>query len=313
MNGHDVVLFLPIEVLNTVALDELPNVAQRIEGDLNKLCHGIENEWFNAVRLELNDENDVDFQRAILFSKKQPVNPDAVEFWKPGLLRLFISHRNGHKKDARDLSDALENYGVSCFVAHDTIQPMSEWRHEIIRGLETMEVMLLYVTDDFEKSYWCQQEVGYALCKGVPIISLKLGHSDPPGFISHVQALQGYAGSPNASAQGIFLLIGKALSQQTRLQDALISSLIESPDFTETKLRFDRLVSVVKTLTEPQLQRLIKGFSANDQLFKAGHLVSKYERFCKYLDSATGRSFVCEGQEIREQKNNDKRLVTFGN
>ena len=69
---------------------------------------------------------------------------------------------------ARRLGDALCAYGISPFVAHDTIVPMKTWQLEIEKGLETMEVMLAFLTDDFHQSTWTNQEIGYALGKSVP-------------------------------------------------------------------------------------------------------------------------------------------------
>lgn len=51
MYGHDVVLFLPIETLSLVGLDELEEVRKRLLADLNTLGEGVDNEWFNALRL----------------------------------------------------------------------------------------------------------------------------------------------------------------------------------------------------------------------------------------------------------------------
>lgn len=125
IDGHDVIFFLPIEVLSRVAIDKIGETADRLKEDLNKLAQGIENELFNAVRLDMNDDNDPDFQRTVPFSNRLPINPDTLTFWKPGLARVFISHRDQHKVSARNLSEALEEYGISCFVAHDTIQPLT--------------------------------------------------------------------------------------------------------------------------------------------------------------------------------------------
>jgi hypothetical protein len=61
------------------------------------------------------------------------------------------------------------------------------WQQEIEKGLETMEVMLAFITDDFHDSVWTNQEVGYALGKGVPIIPVKFGRNDPDGFIGSKQ------------------------------------------------------------------------------------------------------------------------------
>lgn len=191
MSGHDVVFFLPLHEMAKIDVEQQSEVASGIKDLLQKMGEAIEDEFFNNVSFELIDENDAECQQAVPFSQSPPVNPDTLSFWKPGLARVFISHRDAHKVEARHLSEALEDYGMSCFVAHDTIQPMSEWRAEIMKGLQTMEVMLIFLTDDLAESMWCHQEVGFALGKGVPIISLKLGHVDPPGFISHVQAQRG--------------------------------------------------------------------------------------------------------------------------
>lgn len=302
MYGHDVVLFLPIETLSLVGLDELEEVRKRLLTDLNTLGEGIDNEWFNALRLDLNDDNDPEYQRAVPFSKKLPVNPDAVEFWKPGLARVFVSHRDLYKKEARELGESLEEYGMSCFIAHDTITPLAEWRDEIIKGLETMEAMIVFMTDDFQDSLWCQQEVGYALGKSTPIVPLKLGSKDPPGFISHLQAIRASMDNPFAAAKGLFPLIGKALGRQERLNEVLITAFCESPSYSDTKERFNRMEASVKSLTDAQLQQIVAAFAENGQLNGAGHLTSKYERLRHFLENATRRKLTVSRGVISEQK-----------
>ncbi|MEG3086840.1 toll/interleukin-1 receptor domain-containing protein [Sphingomonas sp. PB4P5] len=302
MYGHDVVLFLPIQTLSLVGLAELQEVCKRLLTDLNTLGEGIENESFNALRLDLNDDNDPKYQRAVPFSKKLPVNPDAVEFWKPGLARVFVSHRDAYKKEARELGEALEEYGLSCFIAHDTIAPLAEWRGEIMKGLETMEAMIVFMTDDFQDSLWCQQEVGYALGRSAPIVPLKLGSKDPPGFISHVQAMRGNIDDPLAAAKGLFPLIGKALGRQERLNEVLITAFCDSPSYSDTKERFDRMKASVKSLTDAQLQQIVAAFAENGQLSGAGYLTGKYERLRCFLEAVTHRKFTVAHRIISEQK-----------
>ena len=67
---------------------------------------------------------------------------------------------------------------------------MEVWKHEIEKGLQTMDVMLALITNDFHKSVWTNQEVGFALGNNIPVISLKLGVTDPNGFLSDKQALK---------------------------------------------------------------------------------------------------------------------------
>ncbi|WP_204305911.1 hypothetical protein, partial [Stenotrophomonas maltophilia] len=84
----------------------------------------VENENFRAVILELVDEDDPEFQKAVNLARQPHTNPDGLSIWQPGNLRLFISHRDTHKAAAKALATALLKYGISAFVAHDTIEPM---------------------------------------------------------------------------------------------------------------------------------------------------------------------------------------------
>jgi hypothetical protein len=77
---------------------------------------------------------------------------------------------------------------VTAFVAHEDIEPTLEWQVQIERALHCMEVFISIHTPGFSKSIWTQQEVGFAVCRGVKIIAVRMGE-DPTGFISKHQAL----------------------------------------------------------------------------------------------------------------------------
>ena len=102
--------------------------------------------------------------------------------------RLFISHIAKHKDRATRLRQCLVPYAISGFVAHEDIHPTLEWQKEIERALYTMDAFLAIHTPGFKDSFWTQQEIGFAVGRGVKIISLKMGE-DPTGFISKHQAL----------------------------------------------------------------------------------------------------------------------------
>ncbi len=103
-------------------------------------------------------------------------------------LRVFISHISKDKDKATRLKDCLEPYGISGFVAHEDIHPTLEWQAEIERALYVMDAFIAIHTQGFSASFWTQQEIGFAVGRGVKIISLKMGE-DPTGFISKRQAL----------------------------------------------------------------------------------------------------------------------------
>jgi hypothetical protein len=248
----------------------------------------------------MNDENLPEFQKAAPFSTRVAVNPDNLVIWKRGLVRLFISHRDAHKREAHQLADALEAYGISSFVAHETIEPTREWRKEIMYGLETMEIMLVFLTDDFGESIWTNQEVGFALGRGIPVVSLKLESRDPPGFIGHEQALRGSLADVSASARSLQKLVAEKLGRRERMQAAFVAAFVSSPSWSDTTERFDRMAETVERLSERELTDIIEGFALNDQLHNATYLTSHYGRLVKFLARTTGRKFSIEGTSIRE-------------
>src|SRR5215469_6173452 len=81
--------------------------------------------------------------------------------------RLFISHIAKNKDKATRLRHCLVPYEISGFVAHEDINATLEWQLEIERALYTMDAFLATHTKGFKDSYWAQQEVGFALGRGV--------------------------------------------------------------------------------------------------------------------------------------------------
>lgn len=220
----------------------------------------------------------------------------ASHIWKEGLIRLFISHRDKYKREARELAEELEGYGIWSFVAHDSIEPMKQWQTEIMHGLQTMEAMLAFVTDDFEKSVFCNQEIGFALGRGIPVVSVKLEAAEPPGFISGLQALRGTTSNPASDAAQVFKLVAEALGQGEKVTDGLLAAFVAAPSYIDAKARFERLDSVVTRLSDLQVRRLVAGFNENDQLHGSGYFSNSPFRITRFLKKVSGKSY-----EIRER------------
>lgn len=299
--AHDVVLYIPLDLISKIDVDDLQGTRNQIAEDMRKLSASVRREHIGELHLEVADENDENFRRATPFSGRPKINPDGLSIWKPGHVRVFISHRDEKKGDAHFLANELEAFGFSSFVAHDSIPANEEWRKVIIGGLETMEIMLVFLTDDFEKSIWTMQEVGFALGKGIPTVSLKLEKRDPPGFISHAQALKGSLDNLSAAARRLAPLLAKALGQQDRLQAALVSSFVSSPSWGETRDRFDRLAEMVEKLSASEVNAIIEGFRKNDQLYGATYLTTNgHTRLLRFLKKATGSDYEVRGRNISE-------------
>lgn len=295
--GHDVRLFLPHEIIGKISLSEQDEISSQLCQDLNRSTASVENENFRAVILELVDEDDPEFQKAVNLARQPHTNPDGLSIWQPGNLRLFISHRDTHKAAAKALATALLKYGISAFVAHDTIEPMRSWQREIEKGLETMEIMLAFITDDFHESSWTNQEIGYALGKGIPIVSLKVQHKSPFGFIGAKQALKGQIDQPESSALAICKLLVEEFGQPGRLRETLISAFCTSADFNETRGRFDRLNQVIATLSKDEAQKIQRAYSLNDKLNGAYYL-RNHNRLINFMQRSTGREYAIGGKNL---------------
>lgn len=102
---------------------------------------------------------------------------------------VFLSHRATHRQQVSEVKSTLESQGLSCFLAHEDVTPSLIWQNEIINALNTMDVFVGFVTDDFHCGGWTDQEIGYAHKRGVHRVFVKLGSADPAGMVATEQAL----------------------------------------------------------------------------------------------------------------------------
>lgn len=149
-------------------------------------------------------------------SRGETVSSPPANWLDTPRFRLFISHIAIHKENAKRLKNCLDRYGIDAFVAHEDIEPTLEWQSEVEKALRTMDAFLAIHTVGFSKSIWAQQEVGYAVARGVKIISLQMGE-DPTGFISKNQALP----RRSRKAEAIAAEIDKILAKDPRTKDRL--------------------------------------------------------------------------------------------
>ena len=118
---------------------------------------------------------------------------DMNRVWGGGYKRkvlVFLSHRAGYRRQVSVVREQLEDKGLRCFLAHEDVAPTTIWQNEILNALETMDIFIGFVTDDFHGGGWPDQEVGYAYRRGVPRVFVKLEGADPRGMVGKEQALR---------------------------------------------------------------------------------------------------------------------------
>jgi hypothetical protein len=91
-----------------------------------------------------------------------------------------------------------------------------------------MDAFIAVLTPGFSKSVWTQQEIGFAVCRGVKVISFKMGE-DPAGFLGHEQALPRQRRTAEQVAEEIDSLLSKDPRTTEKLAEAKLSMKPSSP------------------------------------------------------------------------------------
>lgn len=245
--------------------DEIELYEGMILDRIRLVCPSYENEMINTVKISpLADiGNDIVGSNG-LKTDIYNIKFDEPIFWKPGYFKLFISHLATFKKNTTALKNTLESYGISCFVAHEDIEPAKEWQMEIERGLFTMDALCALLMPNFKESNWTDQEIGVAIGRNILVIPIRKG-LDPYGFIGKYQGFQAEGKSIGEVAQAIF----EILSSNNKTSDNLIIKLSElfllSNTNDEALLRIKAL-KLIKVLSKERVELLHQRITENNNL-----------------------------------------------
>lgn len=184
--------------------------------------------------------------------------------WEEGKLRVFISHLSAEKKQASAIKDYLSGFGLTGFVAHSDIQPTAEWQAEIENALATCELLVALIHPKFIESQWCDQEIGYALGRGIPVFTVRCG-ADPYGFVSRFQAFNGNDKTVPEISNELFqaALVHKKLS--SRMASVLVDMFVNSGSYAVAKSRIGYLENL-KVWDQSYSTRILKAADENGQI-----------------------------------------------
>lgn len=164
-------------------------------------------------------------------------------FWVRGQLRLFVTHLADHRVFAAQLQEACAEFGISAFVAHNDIEPATEWQTQIETALGTCDALIALLHPNFHDSKWTDQEIGFAMGRGVPVFSVRFGQ-DPYGFIGRFQAFNGNGKAASALGNELFLTY-LTHKQTERIVASSVVGLFElSSTFADAK----RLIGLLESL-----------------------------------------------------------------
>ena len=201
-----------------------------------------------------------------------------VNMWKTGYFRMFISHKVENKISASNLKTCLERYGVSGFVAHEDIKPSKRWHQEIVNALKTAHSLCAIITPKFITSTWCDQEVGFALGRGLLCIPIKK-EADPYGLLGEFQAIQSKDKDSNTIAKDIFDIL--CLNQEPTYLNCLTELFLNSKTTNDAEQWID-LISSIENLSVDVVTSINNRYKDNSNLFKKKVLQKANALFAKY-------------------------------
>jgi hypothetical protein len=287
--GHALYLILP-DSLYVRSVRQKEDLQIQIKADINKM-NNIQNEFIEEVFLEMEVAENQDWRResGLLQPGKHVVPSETTKrVWGDGGFRVFLCHKTEAKKETSAMKARLQLFGVSGFVAHIDIHPTKEWQDEIQNALASMDAFVALLTEEFHDSSWTDQEVGFALSRGVPILAVRLG-KDPYGFIGKFQALS--CDWITAPKKIVGLLINNP-----RMLEAYIAAVRSCSSFDEGNL-LSEILPDIEQLTEQDAQQLASAFNENGEVrgsfgFKGGKPRLYGEGLAAHLSRATGRKYV---------------------
>ena len=257
--AHAVHFLMPPEYFMLLDLDGLMDVERLVRERLNHFVK-VRGERIAEVTIEVSEAP------ATVSAGVLPSREAHADLWGDAdFLRLFITHKSEYKERATEIRDACQEMGITCFVAHEDIEPTTEWQSEIERALQSMDALLALLTPDFHDSNWTDQEVGAAVGRQIPVIPVRSGR-DPYGFIGKYQAIQGHqVAAPVLADQVVATCLSRFVSTRAQMKIALVARFERAKSFDHTRKLMGVLESV-DTLPGDLVGKLEAAPAGNSQI-----------------------------------------------
>jgi len=90
---------------------------------------------------------------------------------------IFISYSSKEKEVASLVRETLENNGITCWMAPESIPASSGYASEITEAIANAKVVVLILSQPSMDSRWVAKEVDFAICENKPIIPFHIDDS----------------------------------------------------------------------------------------------------------------------------------------
>ena len=250
----------------TLSVSVSPHVFVQIEDRLDAVEKRILERVKSLTRAETHDFIDTVVVQPGMAAAQRVVPADETPFWLPGHFKLFISHLSIDKTRATNLRGVLKSFAISCFVAHEDIEPTKEWQVEIEKALFSMDALTAVLTEKFHESKWTDQEVGVALGRGMAVLPIRTG-IDPYGLMGKYQGVASLGRSVGDVAKLVVATLLKNPKTRNRLVQCLVEQLLAAADATQAASKLEALEQA-GDLAGDQLIRIHDNAATNPILFE---------------------------------------------
>jgi hypothetical protein len=207
------------------------------------------------------------------------------------VVRVFLSYHHKAHKIAGRVKDSLSRLGMDVFLAHEDLEPSTEWQEEILRRLRQCHVFIPLLTKSYHASYWTDQESGIALALKKHILPVKFS-ADPYGFIGKFQALKARKQLEDTCWKIAHNLVSRPAFRRA-VKDGGINAFLRSGSFDESGRRAANLAKL-EPFSISQLRRIVEGAARNTQIYGGWVARDAVKRLIAKNKSKLKRSLVRE-------------------
>jgi hypothetical protein len=261
------ILDIPVAVFAKVE-PKLQEIEKSILSKLEKICRDLSSDHVGSVTI-----TPLTSKSTSVGPRSKPAEVEVEHLWKDGFFRLFLSHVSAHKIAVARLKTELYLRAISAFVAHEDIAPSLVWQNEIELALRSMHALAALLTGDFHQSNWTDQEVGFALGKGVLVVPVRLGF-DPYGFIGKVQGLSGSLDRPPGMADLLANTLLNHSATHRQMRKSVVCAFETASSYANARI-LSKMICRVTDFSGEEKEAIERACGANDQIFDASGVVSR--------------------------------------
>ena len=207
------------------------------------------------------------------------------QIWGNSNTRVFLSYVESGKQDAVHLKKTLDAFGLTTFMAYESIGPAQIWGRKIEHALMSMNILIALATEGFNKSPWANQEIGVAFGRNVIIFSLGKGEF-PDGLMAQFQAIDARQKDGEEMAIAIVDALFQYNSMNSVATDAFVESVANISALTKPS-RISPLVEHINDLTDTQQEKLIESFNSNPKAQRNNRLRKAiFEKLKEFTDDS---------------------------